>query len=533
MMFLFNKKFCTNLGRFSFIGKCINKAMLANLLFCCSPLLVFLLIICLLDVNPFRWVPLMNDEVGWHMDVHSLVEYGAPPGFTGYDENHAAVGRFGPWGAFLVWGMALFGKVFGWCWCSQLFMNVFYLMLANFVFLLFTKPSWQAALRLAVLNFISFLSIYYMFTGMSECTRFSLSIVLAGLFYFLLKDENRRKRSYFIVLGIVAPIVLFLFVNCYILFAILLPVYGYVWYRYLNPVRFRSLSFVFLCIILPAFCALVCVFIQVKTSAPYPISTLRIYLSQPNLAAFGGVFKDIVVANFKSADISFILNNAKLINGCASSYLLFYYLLAAVSFVQLVVTFKNSKTVCLLNLLVVYVLLTFVLAFVTLYSTTAPWTYIRGLNVALVFSLYLVCMFDWRKWQLVLLGLMFMQLFPCTTQLREEMCMRYSFCNCYGGGYELFEKYAPVFSAKLVPSKSKDPWDNTIAFYGQTYNFNCAIPAGFSWNYILDGHIVSKPRYIITDKSLTCAFAGYEKTYSDDLMNIFEKVAQSKPTGKE
>ena len=515
-----------------FVERYLFGEAMANLLFCCTPLIVLLVVLFLMDVNPFRWVPLQNDEVGWYMQVNSVVEHGTQPGFTGYNETHAAIGRFGPWGVFMVYLMALFGKVFGWQWYSPLFMNVFFLMLANLAFFLFVRPKRHVALKLAFLNFVSFLQSYYMFTGMSECTRFSLSIVLAGLFFFLLKDENRGKRSYFIVLGIIAPIVLFLFVNCYILFAVLLPVYGYVWYRYLNPVRFRSLSFVFLCVILPVCCALVCVFLQIKTSAPYPISTLGTYLAQPNLAAFWEVFTNTVVANFKSADIPFIFNNSKLINGCASSYLLFYYLLAAVSVAQLAITFKNSKKICPLNLLVVYVLFIFVLAFFIVYSSSAPWTYIRGLNVALVFSLYLVCVFDWPKMQLFFLGFAFMQLFPFMEQTRDELCMRYSFRNCCGGGYELFERYATVFPSKLIPSESKDPWDNTVALYGLTYNINCVIPSGLSWNYIMDGHPVSKPRYVMTDKSRDWIFAGYEKTYSDDLINIFEKIVKSKPTDK-
>ena len=66
-------------GFFSSLGKYLNKTSWANLLFCCSPLLVFIIIFCALRVNPFRWVPLYCDEVGWYMQVNSVIEYGMPP----------------------------------------------------------------------------------------------------------------------------------------------------------------------------------------------------------------------------------------------------------------------------------------------------------------------------------------------------------------------------------------------------------------------------------------------------------------------
>jgi hypothetical protein len=201
---------------------------------------------------------------------------------------------------------------------------------------------------------------------------------------------------------------------------------------------------------------------------------------------------------------------------------------------QLTVTLIANKKLHPLILLVVYALSIFIIAFLVFYSTTNPRTYARGLNVAFVFSLYLLCMLDWPKLHPALFGLMFMQFFPFATTIRAEVGYRYiPKAKWFGGGYALFEKYSRVFSAKLVPCDSKDPWDNTVAFYGLTYNFNCAISPGLSWNYILNSHPVTRPRYIMTDKRKDWSFAGYEKTYSDDLLNIFEKKRQCLPTAKE
>lgn len=185
----------------SLVVRYAGKMNWPGILFCLAPLFVFLLVACLLRANPFQWVPLWSDEAGWYVQVNSVVRSGAPLGYTGYNETHAAVGTFGPWGAFTIWAMALFGKVFGWHYCSPLFMNVFYWMLANIVFLLFARPGRSALMKLAALNFILFLSIQYMFTGMGECTRFSMAIVLAGLSWNYIMDGHAVSKPKYIVTG--------------------------------------------------------------------------------------------------------------------------------------------------------------------------------------------------------------------------------------------------------------------------------------------------------------------------------------------
>ena len=349
-----------------------------------------------------------------------------------------------------------------------------------------------------------------------------MAIVLAGMFCFLLKNENKGKRSYFVVLSAIAPILLFLFVNSYMPFAFLLPVYGYVWFSYLNPRRCRYWVLLVLCVILPASFAFSCLFIQLKTTATYPISTLQHYFNQPSVSDFLKAFKNVVAANYKNADVAFIFKNSKVDIGCISSYLLFYYLLWTGSVIQLIVAFKTGKKLHLLGMLVVYALSFFVCVFHAFYGT-GSWTYMRGLNVVLVFSLYIVCILEWPKFQLAFVGLIFMQYFPFVSAIRDDMTKRFAVWNEYGGGYEVFEKYRPIFNSKLATCNSKDPWDNTVAFYGVSFNFTCAIPVGLSWNYIMDGHLVSKPRYIITDRNRDWAFPGYEKTYQDGLINIFKK----------
>lgn len=515
----------------SFVAESARRVNWPGLLFCCSPLFIFLLIISFLKSNPFHWVPLWSDEVWWYSQVDSVVNYGMPLGFTGYNETHAPTGTFGFWGGGMVYAMAFFAKIFGWHTYSPLFMNVFYMTLANFVFYVLTRPSKNVALKLAFLNCVLFVSIYYMFTGMSECTRFSMAVVLAGIFCFLLKEENKNRRSYAIILYVIAPVVLIFFTNCYNLFAVLFPVYGYVWYKRLNPNRWRALFFVAFCILMPVLVTFGCLFIQSKTSAPYP-NTMQNYFNQPNLVASLKAFCMTVARNVRHADLVFVIKNAEMANGYISAYLLFYYSLTAFALLKLISTWRSRKRMHPLEFLLVYALVVFVGAFLALYTTGSAWTYVRGLNVAFVFSLYIACFLEWRNMGQILVCLALMQFLPFTLVAKANIAERNSPKHEYGVGYEMFEKYASLFSARLHVSKTEDRWENTYALYGPIYNFYCMMPSGLGQNCIWSNRPVSKPRYIVADKDTRLTFKGYRNTYSDDVIRIFEKEPVEKEAEK-
>ena len=375
------------------------------------------------------------------------------------------------------------------------------------------------------------MSIYYMFTGMSECTRFSMAVILAGIFCFLLKDGNKNRKSYAIILYVVAPAVLVFFTNCYNLFAILFPVYGYVLYRRLNPNRCRALAFVGLCVLVPVVVTFGCLFIQAKTSAPYP-NTMQDYFNQPNLVASLKAFCKTVARNVRHADLVFVVKNADLANGYISAYLLFYYSLTVFALYKLISTWRNSKRMHPLEFLVAYALVVFVVAFLALYTTVSAWTYMRGLNVAFVFSLYIACFLEWSRMGQVLACLAFMQFLPFTVVAKANMAERNLPKHKYGGGHEMFEKYASLFSARLHVSKTEDRWENTYALYGPIYNFYCMVPSGLGQNCIWNNRPVSRPRYIVADKKTRLKFKGYRNTYSDDVIRIFEKEPVEKEAEK-
>ena len=54
-----------------------------------------------------KLIPVYSDEMSWYGQVMSVVEYGSPLGYYGYNATHAVLGTFGPWGPFIIYFMAI------------------------------------------------------------------------------------------------------------------------------------------------------------------------------------------------------------------------------------------------------------------------------------------------------------------------------------------------------------------------------------------------------------------------------------------
>ena len=102
-----------------------------NALLCVLGAIVFLFVFYSLAYRTPLWdvwlAPNMdNDEVIYNRQIVSVITHGGPQGYFGYDETHAAIGRYGGWGPILIWAYALPGFLFGSSintvfWCNILF----------------------------------------------------------------------------------------------------------------------------------------------------------------------------------------------------------------------------------------------------------------------------------------------------------------------------------------------------------------------------------------------------------------------------
>lgn len=156
-----------------------------NALVCALGAVLFLLAFYLLAYRTPLWevwlAPNMdNDEVIYNRQIVSVITHGGPLGYFGYEETHAAIGRFGTWGPLLIWVYALPGFLFGSSVNTVLWCNLFFTLagLTLFVRAVRLQVWQQGVFALALVCLWAPLSAA--FYGSSESLHYALALVIVG-----------------------------------------------------------------------------------------------------------------------------------------------------------------------------------------------------------------------------------------------------------------------------------------------------------------------------------------------------------------
>ncbi len=161
---------------------------------------------------------LWNDELFYFKQVESILEYGYPRGYYGFNESRALELSFAAWSPVLVFPWVLWGLIFGWNMLSPVLCNMVLLSLACFSFVWLTKPTWKKLGVLAALFCLFTPFSRYMLSGMPEVICFSILIV----FYGLVLNYMHSEKTYKLVLLFVMSGLMTL-MRPYLLLFVLLP----------------------------------------------------------------------------------------------------------------------------------------------------------------------------------------------------------------------------------------------------------------------------------------------------------------------
>lgn len=131
-----------------------------------------------------------NDELFYYKQVESILSYGYPQGYFGFNESHALKLSFAAWSPVLVFPWLLFGLIFGWNMMSPIYCNILLMSVACVVFVLLVKPKWKQLFLLTILFCVFTPFSLYMLRVMPECICFSLLII----YYALMEWYLREKR---------------------------------------------------------------------------------------------------------------------------------------------------------------------------------------------------------------------------------------------------------------------------------------------------------------------------------------------------
>lgn len=165
-----------------------------------------------------------NDELFYYKQVESIIHFGYPQGYYGFNESHALKLSFAAWSPVLVFPWILWGLLFGWNLMSPIICNIVLLTLCCFWFVWLVRPTWKQLGVLSVLFCLYTPFARYMLSVMPEVICFSMLIT----FYGLAINYMRREKVYKLVLLFVLSGVMML-MRPYMVLFLLLPVY--LWIR--------------------------------------------------------------------------------------------------------------------------------------------------------------------------------------------------------------------------------------------------------------------------------------------------------------
>ena len=142
-----------------------------------------------------------NDELFYFKQVESMVEFGYPKGYFGFNESHALKLSYAAWSPVLVFPWIIWGVIFGWNMMSPIICNIVLLTVAMFVFVWLVKPTWKQLGVLALLFCLYTPFVRYMLSGMPEVICFSMLIIFYGIAVSYLKKETVAKIVWLFVIS--------------------------------------------------------------------------------------------------------------------------------------------------------------------------------------------------------------------------------------------------------------------------------------------------------------------------------------------
>lgn len=186
-----------------------------------------------------------SDELFYYKQVESIINYGYPLGYFGYNESHALMLSFGAWSPVLFFPWIIWGLLFGWHIMSPIFCNITLMCLSCLLFAWLVKPKWK---QMGILCFLFCLYtpfVRYMLSGMPEVICFSMLIV----FYALAMNYLQKKKKLILVVLFLLSI-LMTWMRPYLILFMLLPIWFWISRSRNNISKFIKLSISFLMLLI-------------------------------------------------------------------------------------------------------------------------------------------------------------------------------------------------------------------------------------------------------------------------------------------
>lgn len=438
--------------------------------------------------DPFPGIT-WNDEAVYLKLIENYSKHLSPLGYWGFNGNHAILGSGPAWSPAIILPYALFAKIFPVGQSFVFFVNLFFMVLANFIFWLLVKPEREQCVRLTGFQLFFVPLLLYLTTNMSEIYRYAIAVVLAGMFYYLYLGKKKNK----VVTYAVIPLFLLYSVQVYTFFAFAIPLYvcGLMkekkgWIRFLVALPVTGVvaggSYYFLHLI----------------SSNYNIGKTESLLAALSARDFFGVVKSaLFMAKDGLAGVWELRHYVKSEPIYPYSVVLALIMIGVGLFMALRgKTNPEKKEDAYLGRMIAHSVMLFYVMYMSLY-TILPDTFYRGTQIVILFSLYLLAMSKREYLVRLLLLVSLTGVFLSAGRFRYFTTDRYTASTGTAEWKELSEEWSAVLKA----DPSADKWDNTVLMYTMEPKAICAVPVGLAENFVLEeGTFSEEPGYLLFSK---------------------------------
>lgn len=175
------------------------KKILSYLLVVFVPVIISSLFLFFNENHPtiFSVMPSWNDEDLYFNELKSVLEFGRPLGYFGFDGSHAPVGTFDAHGWFILIPYVIIAKLFGLHFFTVSLTNHILIMLAILVYLCLFKPEFKQGMIICLLLF-SPMVLFYLGTSMVEGSNYFYGIIAAVLFVHVIKNNGKLPSKVFL-----------------------------------------------------------------------------------------------------------------------------------------------------------------------------------------------------------------------------------------------------------------------------------------------------------------------------------------------
>ena len=438
----------------------------------------------LFDVAPYY---VGGDAVARYDYVRNILENGTLLGYNAYDFVTAKIPSLGSaWGFFWAIPYLVFGKIFGWGFNAPIIANIVFLCLANLLFILMTKADKKSILLIIIMNGLLYIDVSYSISAMSECSRYAIAIILAGMMVRLASMETSKVFKFVIVpLTILYGSATFILMSAYII-----P------YCLIILRKWTKWASVPLTLVIFGAGALGMKKLNSKFCTPY----YEVFNMKKDIAALKeGIVPGLKMVlrtslhNLKQFTLGAI-TNADYQDGKYTWFVvvcwLIMFVLAYLLMKQRYDTYKDKY----LMIGMLYIMIIITAGYIVLYNDVIA-TLIRGINTALCAAVFLSTIMDSKRMAIfyIILALLWS---PFFVKNFFHMCNEDYRCLTAEQVDEI-QARRDVAAQYIKLSRDADPWDNTVAirYGGKTTAF--VVPSGAGKVSMHNVTLNEKARYVL------------------------------------